>query len=79
MRAAAPATSPRPTGLDVLTTVDRTAAEALVATMAGWDAAELEAYRASIDEELSTLGKRRVDGFLLVELAALSAVDGIGG
>lgn len=64
--------------LDVLPSADRPAAEALVATMAGWDAAELEAYRSAVIEDLATLGKGRVDGFLVVELAALAAVDGLG-
>lgn len=80
MHAAAPTLDPRraPADLDLLPPVDRPAAEALVATMARWDAAELEAYRSAVIEELSALGKGRVAGFLAVELAALSAVDGLG-
>lgn len=80
MRAAAPAIDRRSVDLDldVLPSADRPAAEALVATMAGWDASELEAYRTSVIADLSALGKGRVGGFLAVELAALSAVDGLG-
>lgn len=78
MHAAVSTTDPRPAAVDLdrLPSADRTAAEALVATMVRWDAAELEAYRSAVNEELSARGKGRIDGFLAVELAALSAVDG---
>ncbi len=53
---------------------DLPAAEALVAAMADWDAADLAAYRSSVLDELAKLRGRPPRGFLAVELAALSAV-----
>lgn len=53
---------------------DLAAAKALVAAMADWPAADLEAYRASVlDEAERADGPAR--GFLAVELAALAQVE----
>jgi hypothetical protein len=54
---------------------DRSAAEALIAAMSGWDATELAEYRTAVLAELAALGDRPVDGFLAVEVAALCAVE----
>lgn len=84
MRTAAPSTtcvmaSEHPNvDLEELPPVDRPAAEALAATMAAWDAAELDAYRRAVIDELSTKGSAGVRGFLAVELAALSALTDLG-
>lgn len=64
--------------LEGLPPCDRPAAEALAATMAAWDAAELDAYRRAVIDELSTKGSAEVRGFLAVELAALSTLAGLG-
>jgi len=64
--------------LEELPPVDRPAAEALAATMAAWDAAELDAYRSAVIAELSTKGSAGVRGFLAVELAALSTLADLG-
>jgi len=61
-----------PTSLSV---DDRGAAEALVATMARWEEAELADYRASVLADLAALGDRPVRGFLAAEIAALTALD----
>lgn len=62
-----------------LPSADRTAAEALVATMAGWDEADLVAYRSAVLEELSSRRSGTVGGFLAVELAALQAIGDLEG
>jgi hypothetical protein len=54
---------------------DSRAAEALVAAMVGWEAAELAAYREAVLAEVAALGNRPPHGFLAAEIAALSAVD----
>ena len=53
---------------------DVPAAEALVAAMAGWHAADLAAYRESVLAEARRFG-RPPRGFLAVELAALARVE----
>lgn len=53
---------------------DRPAAEALVAAMSDWPAADLAAYRASVLDEAER-GGGRARGFLAVELAALAQVE----
>ena len=53
---------------------DLRAAEALVAAMTDWDAADLAAYRSSVLDELARLRGRPPRGFLAVELAALATV-----
>ena len=62
------------TVLDQLSAGDLPAAEALAATMSGWTAADLAAYRAAVLDEVTALGGRPVRGFLAVEVAALLAV-----
>ena len=57
-----------------LPAADQSAAEALVAAMAGWNAADLAAYRASVLEECARRCGQ-AEGFLAVELAALAAVE----
>lgn len=59
-----------------LTVDDLPAAEALIAAMRGWEAAELAEYRTAVLTELAALGDRPVSGFLAVEIAALCAVTG---
>ncbi len=61
-------------GIEHLAERDLPAAEALVAAMADWDAADLAAYRSSVLEELAKLRGRPPHGFLAAELAALSAI-----
>ncbi len=58
---------------------DLYAAEALVAAMADWDAADLAAYRSSVIAELAKLHGRSPRGFLAVEIAALTAVGAAPG
>jgi hypothetical protein len=65
------------TGVGRLPAADRSAAEALVAAMAGWTAADLASYRASVLEEAAQVGGQ-ARGFLAVELAALAVVGGPG-
>ena len=60
--------------LEQLPADDLPTAEALAATMSGWTAADLAAYRAAVLDEVSALGGRPVRGFLAVEVAALLAV-----
>ena len=64
-----------------LTPADVPAAEALVAAMAGWHAADLAAYRASVLDEVAKIQRsgRPARGFLAVELAALAQVEAHAG
>ncbi len=63
-----------PAAIEHLAERDLPVAEALVAAMADWDAADLAAYRSSVLDELAKLRGRPPRGFLAAELAALSAV-----
>jgi len=79
----APGASPAPTrppiALDALPDGDVRAAEALATAMAGWDAAEVAAYRESVLAEVAALGDRPLRGFLAAEVAALTAIAELSG
>jgi len=64
-----------------LPAADVPAAEALVAAMSSWHAADLAAYRDSVLEEAEQVERsgRPARGFLAVELAALAQVEAPAG
>ena len=64
-----------------LPAADVPAAEALVAAMSGWRAADLAAYRDLVLQEAERVERagRPARGFLAVELAALAQVEALPG